>query len=311
MKRILQIEDDRDYSEALGEFLAHEAPQLEIESVTSLAAGMGRLSGNGIDAVLLDLNVEDSRGLDTFQKVRSFSPNLPIVVLTAADEERLAIETLKRGAQDYLVKDRIDRRAIYRAIDYAIERQGHLNDFQDLANHDPLTRLYNRRGFQLFAGHHLDLARRSGEEHLFFLADLDGLKQINDTFGHREGDRVLVRTAKILLATFRKTDVVARIGGDEFAVLAVRASIFHTGKIRRRLQEKILAFQASEKSYKISLSVGVATSGPHDSRLSLEQILNLADQSLYENKRGPGAVSFKKTLLNQSVSSSGPFSLPG
>src|SRR5262249_15827990 len=87
---------------------------------------------------------------------------------------------------------------------------------------DSLTGLYNRRGFSTLAHQLLEQARRSGHPFLLFLADLDGLKQINDTHGHLEGDQALHIAAVLLKDTFRASDVVARIGGDEFAVAVLQ-----------------------------------------------------------------------------------------
>src|SRR6266540_7511094 len=85
---------------------------------------------------------------------------------------------------------------------------------------DELTELYNRRGFMAFSKQHLTSIQRTNKNLMVVYADLDGLKQINDSFGHKEGDRALIKTAEILKATFRSSDVIGRLGGDEFTVLA-------------------------------------------------------------------------------------------
>jgi diguanylate cyclase (GGDEF)-like protein len=110
------------------------------------------------------------------------------------------------------------------------------------------------------------------------------LKQINDSFGHSEGDRALKRTAQALEMTFRDSDVIARLGGDEFAVLAVEASGHSEATIKTRLFECLTAISAEPSRYEISLSIGLARFDPW-SRTSIGELLAKADQAMYEQKR--------------------------
>ncbi|HYL65241.1 MAG TPA: GGDEF domain-containing protein [Candidatus Methylomirabilis sp.] len=155
----------------------------------------------------------------------------------------------------------------------------------NLALTDELTGLYNRRGFMALAERQLKVGRRSGRGMLLFVMDVDRLKQINDTFGHFEGDRALKRTADALEETFRDSDVVARLGGDEFAVLAIEASGHSEATIKTRLFECLKSISAEQSSYEISLSLGVARFDPSN-RTSIGQLMAKADQAMYEQKRG-------------------------
>ncbi len=154
----------------------------------------------------------------------------------------------------------------------------------NLALTDELTGLHNRRGFMALAERQLKIGRRSGRGILLFMMDVDRLKQINDSFGHFEGDRALKRTAEVLEETFRDSDVLARLGGDEFAVLAVEASGHSGATIKTRLFECLKAISAKPSRYEISLSVGLARFDPC-SRMSIGELLAKADQSMYEQKR--------------------------
>jgi len=154
----------------------------------------------------------------------------------------------------------------------------------NLALTDELTGLYNRRGFMAFAERQLKLGRRSGRGMLLFVMDVDGLKQLNDSFGHFEGDRALKRTADALEETFRDSDVVARLGGDEFAVLAIEASGHSEATIKTRLFECLKSISAEQSRYEISLSLGVARFDPN-SRTSIGELMVKADQAMYEQKR--------------------------
>ena len=147
---------------------------------------------------------------------------------------------------------------------------------------DELTGLYNRRGFFASTRRELQLARRRRDKMTLIYADLDGMKWINDTFGHHEGDNALLDMTDILRRTFRASDILARMGGDEFVVFAVDTC--EEEIIRRRLRENINKHNSNaEIKYKLSLSIGVACS--HESGdLSIEEMLAEADKKMYELK---------------------------
>jgi len=126
--------------------------------------------------------------------------------------------------------------------------------------------------------------RRKGQGFLLLFADVNRLKDINDCYGHAEGDLALIRAAHALGQTFRDSDVIARLGGDEFAVLALEASSQGEETILARLRESLQASAASETRYELSLSVGVARFDPKHS-VSLEALLAEADRAMYEEKR--------------------------
>jgi len=155
----------------------------------------------------------------------------------------------------------------------------------NLALTDELTGLYNRRGFMVLAERQLKVSRRSGRGLLLFFMDLDGLKKINDSFGHSEGDRALKHSAQALEKTFRDSDVISRLGGDEFAVLAIEASDFSENIIRARICKYLKSICAQGFRHSISLSVGAVRLSPGDTS-SLEELMVQADQAMYEAKRG-------------------------
>src|SRR5260370_22346407 len=160
---------------------------------------------------------------------------------------------------------------------------------------DEITGLYNRRGFLALAERQLKLARRSGYGLLLFFGDVDGMKGINDTWGHAEGDMALMRTGEILSQTFRDSDVVARFGGDEFAALAIEASDHGEAAITARLLENSKKLNTKEARYKLSFSFGMARFNPR-SKTSIRQLLVQADRAMYEQKQ-------HRSLLAQPISS--------
>jgi len=155
-----------------------------------------------------------------------------------------------------------------------------------LALIDELTGLYNRRGFFTLAEQQLKTADRVKRRMVLLFADFDGLKQINDTLGHPEGDRALIETADILRETFRESDIIARIGGDEFVMLAIETNGSPAEILTARLQENLAARNARKgRRYKLSLSVGLARYDP-ERPCSIDDLLAQADRAMYERKRG-------------------------
>src|SRR5215218_7404075 len=149
---------------------------------------------------------------------------------------------------------------------------------------DELTGLLNRRGLLKQAAPYFDFARRQKEELLLLFIDLDGMKKINDDFGHNEGDNALINTAAILNRTFRSQDIIARLGGDEFTVLVTDIHASKEDAITR-LNEHLKAYNASEIcSHKLAFSIGVATLEP-ERMTCFEELLEQADQAMYEQKR--------------------------
>ncbi|HJT28930.1 MAG TPA: diguanylate cyclase [Pyrinomonadaceae bacterium] len=149
---------------------------------------------------------------------------------------------------------------------------------------DDLTGLFNRRGLLKQAAPYFDFARRQKEKLLLLFIDLDGMKKINDEFGHNEGDNALIQTAAILNRSFRSSDIIARLGGDEFTVLVTDLNASKEDAIAR-LNENLRAYNASEtRSHKLSFSIGVATLEP-ERMACFEELLEQADQAMYEQKR--------------------------
>jgi diguanylate cyclase (GGDEF)-like protein/PAS domain S-box-containing protein len=150
---------------------------------------------------------------------------------------------------------------------------------------DELTGLYNRRGFLTLADQQLKLANRAQQQLYILFADVDGLKAINDRYGHQEGDAVLLKTASVLRKTFRESDVIARIGGDEFVVIILPDEKLDPDLFCVRLQKKLELFQTGQQDvYTLSLSTGIVYYDPANP-VSLTELLLEADKMMYENKR--------------------------
>ena len=155
-----------------------------------------------------------------------------------------------------------------------------------LALTDELTKLYNRRGFLLLGEQYIKLTERLKRKAILLYMDVDNMKWINDNLGHSEGDKVLVEIASILRKTSRKSDILARIGGDEFVFLGLETGSNSYTALTRRINERIEnRNRKSRLPYKLSLSIGVAVYDPNNPS-SLKELLEKADKNMYEEKRG-------------------------
>ena len=282
--RILLLEDDRNYSEMVRDVLARTSRvnfTLVVEE--RLQNALQTLGEQKFDVILLDLSLQDSNGFDTFAALYAHATQIPILVLTGMDDERLAVRTIREGAQDYLIKGQIDPPYLARVIRNAVERHRTRQRLEQLALLDDLTGLYNRRGFYSLARQHLKLSQREGRNLLLIFADVDRLKQINDEYGHQEGDQALQAAATILANTFRASDVISRIGGDEFVVLAIDVNESAVNQIIARLEENIARYNARNAPYPLTMSWGVACFDSKSTK-SLEELIAQADEDLYKDK---------------------------
>jgi diguanylate cyclase (GGDEF)-like protein/PAS domain S-box-containing protein len=155
-------------------------------------------------------------------------------------------------------------------------------DLHALALVDDLTGLQNRRAFTLFAEQELARARRHGRTPVLVFADLDGLKRINDQFGHAAGDTAIRLVANALRSIFRETDVVARWSGDEFVALMIEGSEEATDRISARLDAAIMALSPASLPYEVTASIGAC---PLDPALPLRDAMERADAELYAQKK--------------------------
>jgi diguanylate cyclase (GGDEF)-like protein len=178
------------------------------------------------------------------------------------------------------------RQGIENRLRTALEELEKYNEqLSNISETDELTKLLNRRGFLNRARHMLSVARRMKRDGTFFFADLDGLKKINDTYGHEEGDNAIKTVAAILSKAFRESDVLARLGGDEFTIFTLNTTTDMLDTFERRIAAYVDEYnQISKKSYNVSVSVG-AVPFRHTDVTDIESLMNQADILLYEKKK--------------------------
>jgi len=170
-----------------------------------------------------------------------------------------------------------------------LERKRMEEEIREMSFQDEMTKLYNRRGFITLAEQQLKAANRAGRPMRLTFVDCDGLKRINDTLGHEAGNQVLIETADILRQTFRESDILARMGGDEFAVLAIETAELGPEAFSQRLQWNIDQLNsAASRLYRLSMSWGTALYDPA-SPVSLDQLMSAADSLMYVQKKAKSA----------------------
>ena len=299
--RILLVSEDREARRLRDLLESQSSGEFRITHVHGIEPAAECLSTEGADVLLLDIGPDQERGRAIVQAATAAVPSVPTVILSESESESLAVESLRQGAQDFIAKERLDCATLARSLRYAIERHRLQRTLHSLSLIDDLTGLHNRRGFLALAEQQLRLIQRKGAALLVYL-DLDDLKLINDNHGHLEGNRALIATAGILRLTFRQSDILARIGGDEFCVLMTDAGHDSAQQVRKRLQQRVDFTNAPTASrFRLSLSVGIADV-PAVRQPSLEELLKLADALMYEQKRNKQALASRPSSLNQSTS---------
>ena len=166
-----------------------------------------------------------------------------------------------------------------------IERKRMEEEIRSLSLTDELTGLYNRRGFTLLAEHEVKLARREKRNMLLMFGDVDGLKTINDTHGHAQGDLALQEVSTILKNNLREADIIARYGGDEFVALAVDAALESADILSKRIQATLEAHnQKAGRPYRLSLSTGMVCYDPKTA-CTMSEMIAQADAIMYGQKQ--------------------------
>ncbi len=261
-----------------------DADGFDLKCVGRLSDAMQCLDENEYDIILMDLTLPDSEGFNTFISVRMHSPEVPIILLTDLNDEDLAVRSLQNGAQDYLIKGQVDPHLLRRSIRFAMERHQVIQKENRLAYYDSLTNLPNRQLFCDRVSQALTHAQRNDKMVSLMFIDLDGFKAVNDTMGHDMGDLLLQAVARRLECCLRKSDTVARIGGDEFT--CILPNIEQAGDLhivaRKIIKALSTPFELKGQNVCISGSVG-ASLFPDDSK-DAEVLIKNADVAMYRAK---------------------------
>jgi two-component system, cell cycle response regulator len=265
----LLVTTDSPASRLLSASLAPSVPS-RLAAFTLTPVGMSdeaiaRLAEERVDVVLLDLTGPLDVAMDLLVRVRIQVPEIPVVVLVEPGHkgESVGAAAVEAGACDSVVKEELSSALLARVLHYAIERYRLHATLDQLSLMDPLTGLYNAHGFRTLAEHHLKLAHRT-RGLVIAVADVRALDQLNAAHGRDAGDRALVAASQVLRETFRASDVIARIGNDDFATLMLDATDDTTQLVAPRLTQRLEHYRAAHRDspWRLAMTVGLARVAP-------------------------------------------------
>jgi diguanylate cyclase (GGDEF)-like protein len=288
--QILMVEDDLGYAALIAALLEDVSAlgPVEITAVASIGAALEALEDQEPTVILLDLGLPDADGLDGLLVLRSAWPALPIVILTAREDELTGVAAMAVGAQDYLTKADVDGRALLRAVRYAIERHKAEERLQRTLLFDNLTGLPGR--VLLLDRLELALERRQRNHGsvAVLLVDIDDFGYVNNAFGHATGDHLLVEVAERLAGVLRPADTVGRLGSDEFVVLY--EELRDDGGVMRmaeRMAEAVaVPFELPNRALRVTPSIGIALAQSDET--TAEQMMREAATAAANAKSRPG-----------------------
>ena len=300
-KRILVVDDDSLTREMVGSILASSGFDVSVarggrEGLETL------LDDSGIDLVISDMNMPELSGLDFIKVARQKGLDAPFIFLTGNETISVAIEALKNGAVDYLLKDEHIGELLAISANHAIENnrlrknnevllrqlERQNKELERLALLDPLTGIPNRRYLQEMFEREWKNATRAKAPLSVIMMDIDFFKLFNDTYGHYKGDECLIMVAKALSeALLRPTDFVARYGGEEFVAIlpdtAEDGAVIVAEKLRTSVEQLRIPHAKSTVLGYVTLSLGVGGFSPA-SEAPLSETVTLVDKALYEAK---------------------------
>ena len=286
---ILIAEDDPDYLEILSRRASRMG--LDVHQATDGKMAMDALQKYEFDALVLDLYMPEHTGLEIIDAARKIDPDTQAIILTGSASVETAVEALRAGVYDYLTKPLESMTSFELALSRALERrylvkenQRLFDEIQRLAVTDSLTGLYNRHKLQESLNTEVERAKRYNRPLSIIMIDMDGLKSINDTFGHAAGDEALKFVALSIQQSIRKVDLGTRFGGDEFIVLLPEADCGEATFVAKRIREAILA--AELHSGKLSVSLGVVQW--HSGFETPKDFVHAVDEAMYLAKRSDG-----------------------
>ena len=299
---VLLIEDNPGDARLIELMLAEDPDSpFRLSCVDRLSRGLEALTAEKPGLVLLDLSLPDSHGLETFDKVYAHSPTVPIIVLTGNDDQMIALSAVKTGAQDYLIKGKLDRELLVRAMQYSIERKRYQEQLEHQANYDALTGLPNRNLLHDRLKQAVYAQRHARAIAVVFI-DLDHFKFINDSLGHSAGDKLLQQMADRLRDAVRDGDTVSRLGGDEFILVLNDQQnediIFRA--MQRIIGEVSKPVVIDGQELTVTCSAGISLY-PQDGP-DVDTLLKNADAAMYRAKEhGRNNFQFYTAEMNQLV----------
>ncbi|MCX5971621.1 MAG: diguanylate cyclase [Coprothermobacterota bacterium] len=318
--QILVVEDSLTQAAMLEHILTRDGYRVEVARGGQEA--LERLIASPAHLVISDITMSEIDGFELCRRIRSNEKTrpIPVILLTSSTDPKDIIQGLTAGASHFITKPYQNEYLLERvrtilahktlreeepsriAMEFIINELQRVNEELMEAQHrmaaqaeelrhlsltDELTGLPNRRAFITLGDHELRVAQRSGEWVFLLYMDVDQFKQINDTLSHAVGDQALKDVASVLRNAFRASDIVARIGGDEFVVMVIGEEEDFPQEAGQRLADAVKVFtDRNPRPYHLSLSIGSASVPPSETT-TLDSLLEQADHSMYEQKHNP------------------------
>jgi two-component system cell cycle response regulator len=286
---VVLLEDDENVARLLYRLLTREG--FDVSSAATISDARASLSCGSWDVAILDRNVPDGDGFELAGELRRTCPHSYILMLTSEDSGEAKLEAFSRGADDYVTKpfaaDELIARVragvrIVRLQKALLESNRKL---EELSLTDQLTKLRNRRAFEQEFATMFSAAQRHSRPLSLGIVDVDHFKTMNDRYGHMAGDLVLRAIAQMLDANTRDSDIVARVGGEEFAVLLPDTPLFEAVQVAEKLRSSVASsiITVAGVDHHVTVCVGVACSSYSRLR-DTQEIYRAADAALYRAK---------------------------
>lgn len=285
--RFLLVEKDQNYADRLAAMIrACCPPGVDIDLTHTAEGAQALIRSRYYDVCFLEYELEEpSTGLDVLRAHNPSSMLTAFVVLTGHASKEVAFEALMLGAMDYLIKERFTEFELAKCVSYSMYLKRREITYQVEALKDSLTGLGNKGLFEAQLEQAAKRAERDHERLGLLIIDLDGFKAINDKYGHKVGDGILRQVAERIVNETRSSDVIARIGGDEFAAILIKPqSPDHIHAIAQKIEKAIVSapYNVSGTVLKVGASVGSAVF-PDDSA-DVHTLFTAADKSMYKQK---------------------------
>lgn len=289
LPRLLSIDDDAVQHRVIaGMVNAFQHDHYACDHALSFEEGLARLVSVRYAACLLDYQLGQRDGLALLHEASRIAPETPVIMLTGSDTSEVDIAASEAGAVDFLIKSELTPRLLERSVRYAVKLGATMAQLRTLALRDELTGLLNRREMQTLLHDEWIRTSRFLRPFAVGLVDIDRFKVVNDVHGHPAGDRVLRHVADLLQGRLRRVDRVARMGGEEFAILmpetARREAQVAMERIRSAVEATPCVVPDTGTTIPVTVSIGLAVSledgdGP-------EALIATADKRLYAAKHG-------------------------
>jgi len=284
LARILVVDDNEVNVELLVAMLASE--HYVVRTAFDGFEALAKIAAEKPDIVLLDVMMPELDGFEVCRCIKAdpATAHIPVIMVTALSGVDDLVRGFEAGADDFVTKP-VNGLALMARIDLQLRRKRDYEHILEQSRADPLTGAFNRGYFDAHAPRLAARCRPARQSLTVLMIDIDNLKQVNDTHGHPVGDRVLKQIVNRVTSALRPSDLVARMGGDEFAVVMPETDLDAALQVAERLRGRIA--ETPVEGVAVTVSIGVAASRP-DVEEEIEVTLQRADAAVYEAKRAGG-----------------------